>query len=139
MVISGKKILAFLSCFFLLIPAFGCSPKSTTENKLFAEIVWPLPPNQPRIKLTGILYSPEDIGIERNFFETIWDKIKGENPIRIVSPMCSETDTAGRIYIVDTALKNVHVFDQQGMEHHLFNTFKADIITPIDIAVDNAN
>ncbi|MFC1672318.1 6-bladed beta-propeller [Planctomycetota bacterium] len=55
----------------------------------------------------------------------------------IVSPYGVETDSSGRLYVVDTFLKCVHVFELPGNGHRTFPEKETVLSSPIDIAVDN--
>jgi DNA-binding beta-propeller fold protein YncE len=71
-------------------------------------------------------------GLWRRFF----DYLSGHTEIPMVTPYGVETDADGRLYVVDTFLKAVHVFDPQANKHYLFSTKDNAFLSPIDIAVD---
>jgi DNA-binding beta-propeller fold protein YncE len=72
-------------------------------------------------------------GLFRRFFDYLLGKTEGS----IVTPYGVETDSSGRLYIIDTFLKTVHVFDVQTNKYHTFSTNKTTLESPIDLAIDH--
>lgn len=137
MVTSLKLLLLLTICFVALTSLTSCSLKEEIREEALRELIWPPPPAKPKIKLKSVISSPQDLGITKNIFEKFWDSITGKGQERLVSPYCIETDSGGRIYVIDTALKNIHVFDQQAEEYYLFDTKASPLEFPIDLAIDD--
>jgi DNA-binding beta-propeller fold protein YncE len=79
---------------------------------------------------------PEDLQIRAGMFRRFFDYLLGKTEGAIVAPYGVETDSSGRLYIVDTFLKNIHVFDTKANEYDIFSTKGAALESPIDIAID---
>ena len=56
------------------VPA-PAAPQSATE----VEIVWPAPPDPPRIRYTGVLNSERDLGRSRSFFGRLAGSLLGSS------------------------------------------------------------
>jgi DNA-binding beta-propeller fold protein YncE len=75
-----------------------------------AEIIWPNPPDEPRIKYIKSYYGPSDI-VKRSFF--IDSLLGSEGSVRFSKPMGILYDNAtGRLFIADTAKKTVFIMDK---------------------------
>jgi DNA-binding beta-propeller fold protein YncE len=74
------------------------------------DMVWPLAPEKPRIRYVGSISSLEDLGLSG------WTHMKelmfGAEPIeRLVKPYGVAVDSRGRLYVSDTGIRLVLVFD----------------------------
>jgi DNA-binding beta-propeller fold protein YncE len=74
------------------------------------DLVWPLPPDTPRIRYLGSISSLEEMGVSG------WTRMKGvvfgAEPIRkLTKPYGIVVDSLGRLYISDTGARIVFVFD----------------------------
>ncbi|MDH3980701.1 MAG: 6-bladed beta-propeller [Gammaproteobacteria bacterium] len=99
-------------------------------------LVWPGPPETPRIQFLYSITEPRDINISQGWFQKVLDYIKGDPRKQIGSPYGIEMDTEGRLYIVDTFYKAVHVFDTKNAKHYLFpDKTIAGFQDPINIAL----
>lgn len=99
-------------------------------------MVWPQPPEILRIALINIVHGPEDLGIRAGVFRRLWRGLTGHNAPSIQSPHGLTTDRAGRLYVVDKVLRQVHIFDQQGQRYQLIPAANERLQSPIDVAVD---
>jgi DNA-binding beta-propeller fold protein YncE len=72
-------------------------------------------------------------------FRRFFDYLTGKTEVRMVAPYGVETDSAGRLYVVDTFLRTAHVFDVKDSAYYLFPSDKANLVSPIDIAIENAS
>ncbi len=84
-----------------------------------ATIVWPEPPDQPRIAFVKAFSRPEDLGITKGILDRIVELIAGRRDARLVRPMAVVTDDAGAIYVADPGARAVQRFDQAGGNHDL--------------------
>lgn len=107
----------------------GCAAPKT----VVPDLVWPEPPDQPRLQLVDIL--------ESQYFteETTWEAIKrsllGADPAsQMLQPSCVEIDTAGRVYVTDTGGGSVVVFDKVLEEiRHIGASGRGKLIAPFDV------
>jgi DNA-binding beta-propeller fold protein YncE len=100
---NGARILSLLSFFSLLSLIISCTP---AYQKPKVDAVWPLPPDEPRVKFVDFFYSTADIGRATGIAETLF----GEEQIEsFVKPYGVAVDSEGSIYITDVG--RVMVFD----------------------------
>lgn len=95
-----------LGIMLLLVSLGGCIRKPDTPGK---ELVWPAPPDNPRIKFLRILRGENDITKHSRSLEVIAGKKK--KPVRLVKPYGVCVDREGRIYVSDTVLGKVLMWD----------------------------
>jgi DNA-binding beta-propeller fold protein YncE len=62
--------------------------------------------------------------------------IVGRAPASMVSPYGIANDSKGRLYVVDTFLKRIHVFDAQGNRYFSFPAEPNLLASPVGIVVD---
>ncbi len=136
MVTLSHFILIAAICLFGIVFA-GCALDGTSPNVKVPDIYWPPPPETERIKFVRFITRPEDIGAETSTFDVVWNYVFGSSFMGLISPYCLETDNMGHLYVVDSSLKNVHVFDLSAGKYHTFDTVDSPFLTPIDIALDN--
>lgn len=125
----------------ILIAAFmsaGMGPGKNTGEVQKKRLVWPPPPDESRIEYIQSITTPDDIGISRGFFKRVWEFITGEERMdRTVAPYGVATDNSGRLYVTDTALRAVHVFDQKkGKYKRLEGDKSTRFEWPIGVASD---
>lgn len=124
------RALAWVFVFLFLLLA---TPLALAETQL----VWPLPPQEPKIEFVQAFSTSKDIGMEETSF---WQRlIVGEEPPRVslVKPYGIATDSQGRIYVTDTGTPRVAVFDLTNKEAwYLGNEGRGQLGLPIGIAID---
>ena len=113
-----KAPLIFLNSFILvlfLILLAGCSsaPKSTdTADSSDSEHVWPAPPAKPRIRYVGSLRSTESVtGTQKQSLKDWFLGTKEEEKLALVKPYGVHSDSEGRVYVADTGISGLVVFD----------------------------
>lgn len=99
------------------------------------DLVWPPAPEPPRIRHLYSISSPRDIGIRAGFLQRIMEFLKGEEDKHIIRPHGLGADPEGRLYVVDTVRRRVHMFDPVHGTHRLFPEDRLpDFKNPIDVA-----
>lgn len=98
----------------------GCAPAPTSRPSAAVERVWPKPPEAPRIRWLQVIAAPQDVGIRPGAFRRLLDFLKGKSPTPIQRPHGLEVDAAGRLYVVDTQYRAVHVFDPAAARYYSF-------------------
>lgn len=108
-----------LACLFT-ISAFitlstGCATNGmSSEDEALAleKYVWPAPPEKPRIRYLGSLKSSDSVGGPRKltFKERLLGK-KEEERLALTKPYGVHSDAKGRIYVADTGISGLVVFD----------------------------
>lgn len=115
----------------------GCFKMAVPEERPVPVILWPLPPDVPRISYVNSLSRPEDMGIQEGTVKSFLRFLIGRAETPIVNPHGLEVDAAGRLYVVDQFLKKIHVYDRNEKRYALFPQKGAPFVSPIDIAIDN--
>lgn len=102
------------------------------------ELVWPAPPEQPRIRYLGSIHNPEDIGRKKDFWRKVWDFVRGEDEDEDVArPMAVAVDSMDRVVIADSGRGRVHIFDRKTGEYsYLRGTEMETLRLPVGVATD---
>ncbi|MFQ5852447.1 MAG: 6-bladed beta-propeller [Candidatus Binatia bacterium] len=122
----GKMDLVCLG--FLLFAS--CAPKVAEKP---VELVWPLPPDEPRIKFIRAYCCLDDFGKSGTeaWLETLFGTT---GSLRMSKPYGVTTHKSGKIYVTDTGLRAVWVFDEKTKN---ISFLGAGVLrTPIGVAVD---
>ena len=96
-----------------LLLAGGCAKSSNVRyDASDANIVWPEPPDEPRIRYVGQIRSTSDLTPTRSFGQTVGDVLLGkQDPVGMVSPLGVCTDGEDQVFIADSNAQVVHVYD----------------------------
>ncbi len=97
-----------LTILFTSIFLIGCG----TTKETIPEYIWPPPPEQPRFKLVNIIKGQDYFAESKSaaFIRILAGESK-ENAL--VRPFGVCADATGTIYVTDTSLKNVVIFDNK--------------------------
>jgi len=138
---AGARTLLLLAMTVLMLsPALAnARGKTQTENNP-KNLVWPLPPDKPRVKYLT-MYS-NNFDIEPRKKRSWVDKLVGApDPNKTVyfeKPAAVATDSHGRILIASLQLSSVFILD---VKHHTVTRLRGDrgimFISPLGLAVDN--
>jgi DNA-binding beta-propeller fold protein YncE len=126
---NGKrKLTVFISTAVLLMGMAGCA---SVQKK--ADIVWPLPPEEPKIKFVEVLRSDKDLGktgVENALFGE-------ESKNSLTRPYGCATDAEGRIYATDVG--RVFVFDEKNRKLSFIGdeASTGKLAVPLGIAVSH--
>ena len=122
---------------FILLPA--CATLGPVKSEI--ERVWPLPPDPPRISYVKSLSTPRDMGKKRSWYLLTTKFLFGEGGgPHMLRPYAITIDKNGWVYVADTGLQVVHVFNQKGKEYQqIFWTDRAGsrLLSPVGVAVDD--
>lgn len=113
----------------------GCFKQAVKVKRSMPDIIWPKPPEIPRIRFVDSISGSEDLTVSQGTVMRFIRFLKGREERSITAPYGIETDTDGRIYVVDTFDKHVHVFDPENGEYFRFPQKGPSFVSPIDIAV----
>ena len=75
--------------------------------------VWPENGEMVRIRFLGSFSMPEDLKIQQGMFSRIWDLLVGTPGRRMVNPNGISADDNGTLFVVDAALKRVHIYNRK--------------------------
>ena len=125
-----KRYLNLFSLFLLLF-VFACAGRSPIPEKPSGEYAWPPPPESPRIKWLTQWSNSEDF--------------KKVNPIDVLikeavihvlfRPNGVVSDDAGNVYVTDSQLQKIFVFDVERQTLRFLGEGVVD--TPTGLAIDN--
>lgn len=113
----------------------ACAPQPEIREET-SEYVWPLPPDEPKIRYLKSIWGDRDLEKTKGAI----DVFAGEEASNdLVKPYGITTDKEGRIFVTDTVRRLVFVFDEHKAKTTFIglkdNTFKM----PVGVAVDLNN
>lgn len=115
----------------------GCFKMAVQEKKTTPVIIWPEPPDIPRISFVNSISRPEDMGITESVFQGFLRYLAGKPETPMVNPYGLAVDAEGRLYVVDNYLKKIHVYDRKEEKYYVLPAKGAGFISPIGIAIDD--
>lgn len=120
--------------FFLAVALpmlFACAPEQETRPDV-GSYVWPLPPEQPRIRYVKSLFG------EADYWKTgSLDIIAGDRPSDdLLKPYGVATDRSGRVYVADTLKHAVFIFDEALKQVTVIGKKEQALRVPSSVAVD---
>jgi DNA-binding beta-propeller fold protein YncE len=89
----------------------GCASTKPHEGTAPGELVWPDPPQRPRIEYTGSIRYLTDIKGEPSFFGKLVQGLFGRSREKLLKPYGVAKDERDRLYVADTAGMAVYRFD----------------------------
>jgi DNA-binding beta-propeller fold protein YncE len=124
-----------------LYGAAACAGRTPVRMDLPADstlnLVWPLPPETPRVEFLRALSTPGDIDAGPSFLGRVAQIFVGraeENRVR--QPYGIAVDSGQRIYVADQASQAIHVFDPMDNGYRLHRgTDRGDFQAPVGVAV----
>jgi DNA-binding beta-propeller fold protein YncE len=126
------------------------APAAPNVSAVPSQTVWPLPPEEPRIRYLSVLRGREDVGGTKGTTATSLKNVllgkarmDAERPApgRFGKPFGIATDGYGRVIVADPAMAGVAVIDvQRRMYTTIGETSKQALFrSPFSVAVDEAN
>jgi len=101
----------------LALPADDKIPrgKSKKAEPAPANLVWPGPPERPRIRFVAVIQGADDVTGKRkpSFVERMSGKPAEGEQLRLSKPYGVAVDQAGKIYVADPEKRGVLVFDRE--------------------------
>lgn len=88
------------------------------EAEPSVSIVWPNPPDEPRIAYVRSIRRPDDLGIRKNLFEQFRDVVFGSLDDRLVRPM-AVIESGGTLFVADPGVRGVHRFNTTSGKYDL--------------------
>lgn len=129
--ISRRFVTAWLGLWLL---AVACAQPVVTPRP---DLVWPVPPDPPRIRHVMSLASPADLRVPRSIFRRVADFLFGAEDVPVMlRPYGVASDGRGHLVVTDLGLQVVHLFDlDRGRYSQLFR-LDADrqLLSPIGVA-----
>lgn len=141
-----KKVIAAgpLAVLLLLsLPTSSTARKKPKLNKekLRKELIWPLPPDLPRIRWLDQIVFFEEIQPKRkkSWFERIAGAVKDDPHRKLRLPWAIVTDDQGRIFVADPGSQGIVVFDRKNKKVDIWGLHRGGSGTnqPVGLAVDD--
>ena len=128
LLVAGSALLPALLVF---------SACATLQRPNFTELLWPEPPQTPRIKFVGLLRNEDDLGKSTGqlFVEALLGKNVAESLAQPMGVAASRDGT--RLYVTDYAKAGVFVFDFGSRRVSLLGGEAHGFKSPLGIAVDD--
>lgn len=146
-ILFSLPVIFMSSCTTLFKPSLGITQehKQQEEKEEDINLVWPQPPDPPRIAFVKTIKGAKEVEkvIKRGWFKRILYFIAGlvvgggHEPPALVRPYGVVSANEHKVYISDTALQLVHLFDfAQRTYSQIFKIKKGSLISPIGVALD---
>ena len=121
---------------------YGCattdSPKQVSTD--YDYLVWPLPPEEPRIKYLRALFSEDQIVEAESMMSRLRDNLLGKpakTGHQLKKPYAVHADKRGRVFVADSGWGKVLVFDEQNKSFDIWGTKGNGILSkPLGISSD---
>ncbi|MBI5894447.1 MAG: hypothetical protein HZB79_12540 [Deltaproteobacteria bacterium] len=125
----------FFLILLLFAVTFGCATPPKIEE---VKPVWPSAPDEPRIAYIKSWYGEEDFAKkESSFLDTLLGE-EGGGGMRMARPQAVAVDKDGTLYVVDSQLAAVFVFDEKNSAFGIFGgSGRGRVSIPSGIAFDN--
>lgn len=122
----------------LLVFLGSCAPTAERPSDLAAPsetLVWPPPPEQPRIKFLYAFREPKDLGFRVPFFRRLWDFIAGEELREMTRPYAIAVDE-DTLAVADPGARVVHLYDMQAQEYRrIADVGEVTLVSPVGVAI----
>ena len=116
----------------------AANPQAGRRAEPASDLVWPLPPDPPRIRYVGSLHSSSDFKKKSRRWTRFFLGPDKETGISLRKPYGVTTDSEGRVYVTDTGLGVVVMFDGDKQEvRQLGASGRVRLHTPIGIVFDD--
>ena len=122
---TKQRLISVALCVLGLVLSFICDGCGRPQGELFpapaAHLVWPEPPEKPRIRHLGTISTEKDLKRGSSFTQTLGELIFGKKEMGVLlNPYAVVMDEADRLFVADTAGAAVHIFDLNTREYRQF-------------------
>jgi DNA-binding beta-propeller fold protein YncE len=125
----------------LLVAVAGCATTDKAPEPLTKEeLVWPLPPEQPRITYLKSLSSDRDVEATKSGSEQLKDSLLGKDGKvrRLGKPYGVHADQEGRVFVTDTSFGKLVVFDAKNKKFSIWGEAGKGILgKPLGVTSDS--
>jgi DNA-binding beta-propeller fold protein YncE len=136
---SGQRSMSVPILFLFLSVFFGACSQAPPPEIAAVDLVWPPPPDIPRVKYLFSLSSEEDVSgpKKRSLKDALLGIDRDRYNARLVKPYGVCTDSRGRVLVADTGSKRIFVFDRANeVLDFIGDSGMGRLALPIDVAVD---
>ena len=124
----------------LLFPAGAVQAKTKKQAAPHVNLVWPLPPEKPRIKYIASIHGASDVepAKKANFLDRLAGIQKVDFKPYLMKPFGIATDSKNRIYVSDSVQGVIFVFDRDNRKvTYIGMGGQVGLAVPLGIAVDS--
>ncbi len=122
-----------------MVTAMGCAsapvPTSPTSQASAPLLVWPEPPEQPRIKLLKSIANPADLGIQPSFWERLGELFVGKPEAWMIRP----TGVAVRgevLYVADPGAQALWILDGAAGRYRVIHGVRGQrLLSPVAVTI----
>jgi len=135
--VPAYTLFALFAAFAAFALCTGCqSPPRPIFPAISPDIVWPLPPDRPRIKYIGELTGEASLGAKPRGMQALRQVLTGPPPtVAFVRPAAVAV-LGERVFVADTGLALVHMLDLGERRYRAIQGNPADPLRiPIDLAI----
>ena len=133
-----QPIAAIVSAASMLLGAAGCArPAGDIFAPFEPAVVWPLPPDPPRIRCLGQIRSSEDLLPAKSGWQVFQERLHPEEarPTTLNKPHAVAV-LGQRVYVTDTGAACLHILDLEQRTHRRIESAGGDRLTsPAGVAV----
>lgn len=104
-------------------------------------LVWPVPPNEPKIEYLSSFSNSIDIGVKKSFLRKMWDRFAGNDALEemLIQPIGITGDKDGNIYVADPGANCVHIFNRTQKTYSQIRGRKGKALkSPVGVAVSDS-
>src|SRR3972149_7154451 len=140
----NKKLYRMLSAGIILSVTFALFGFTFPEQSRKDRAVWPVPPDEPKISYVMTIETPRNVGVKKSIFKRIVEFVAGKEPEpRIQRPFGVLSDGNGMVYVTDTGLQTIHVFDFKNKKYRQVFKLKDEqppsrLLSPLGIVRDES-
>lgn len=141
-----KKHLIFTTLYILGFALLFCTGCGKPYGQLFPvlekPLVWPEPPDMPRIRLVGTISTEIDLKKEVSWSEGLSELFFGKKDIGVLlNPYAVVVDEQDNMFVVDTAGGVVHVFGLNTRQYNQFSALAKDetLVMPVALTIVDKN
>jgi len=139
---TGSVVLVACMVLFLLPSAWAGGKKKAAPQVDISRLVWPPPPDQPRIRYLGQYFGELDLIGKKQVKGGVLERIAGVNITpeerpRLAQPYGVAVDSRGQVYVPDMEQGLVFVFDLENKKLQFRgDKAPANLLIPVGVVVD---
>lgn len=133
-----QRLLSLCLCASVVLPPLsGCAAAARDVfPTLFPPIVWPAPPDTPRVRYVGELRGEDSLGVPPRGLAALGEVLAGPRPKAAFVRPCAVAVAGEVVFVADTGLAGVHRLDLAQRTYALLRGAPGERLkAPIDVAI----
>lgn len=126
--------LLLIAGLIVLLSACEPLPIKAEPKPVNPNLVWPSPPETPRVAYVQSIAKPEDLGIRHGFWQRVKALLMGESDERLVRPMAVVV-SSGEVFVADPGARGIHRMKPGGDYHLLSAADGVGLVSPVGVTV----